>query len=283
MTEQLVDVAGGQLCVEAFGTPGDPAVLLIAGMAQSMDWWEPAFCARLAGAGRHVVRYDHRDTGRSTCWPPGEPDYSFDELSTDPLRVLDALGIGRAHLVGLSMGGGITQQLMAQHAERIRTATLVATSPGGARADERPLPPPEPGLAATFTDPPPEPDWLDRAAVVEHLVAEQRLYAGPALFAEDRARRLVEIVVDRTHDPASAANHGMCRDGTAAPFRMADLAVPTLVLHGTADPLFPLPHGRALAAEIPGARLVELPGMGHEMPPPALWDTALRAIVEHTA
>src|SRR4051812_26117136 len=106
--KQVVDAPGAKLCVEAFGAPGDPAVLLIAGMAQSMDWWEPAFCARLAGAGRFVVRYDHRDTGGSTRCPPGSPDYGFDELGTDPLRVLDALGVDRAHLVGMSMGGGIT-------------------------------------------------------------------------------------------------------------------------------------------------------------------------------
>jgi pimeloyl-ACP methyl ester carboxylesterase len=115
------------------------------------------------------------------------------------------------------------------------------------------------------------------------MVAEQRHYCGPRLFDEARVRRLAEAVLDRSTSPASAGNHAVCRDGTAPPFRMADLAVATLVLHGTADPLFPLPHGRALAAEIPGARLVELPGMGHEVPPPALWDTALRAIIEHTA
>src|SRR4051812_15302333 len=178
MTQQLVAVPGAELCVEAFGTSADPAVLLLAGMAMSMDWWETAFCERLAGAGRYVIRYDHRDTGRSTCWPPGEPDYSADDLSTDPLRVLDALDIERAHLVGMSMGGGITQALAARHPERIRTMTLIATSPAGALADERPLPPPEPRLAATFTDPTPEPDWHDRAAVVEHLVDEQRPYAG---------------------------------------------------------------------------------------------------------
>jgi pimeloyl-ACP methyl ester carboxylesterase len=282
MTEEMVDVPGAELCAEAFGAPGDPAVLLLAGMAMSMDWWEAAFCERLAGAGRYVIRYDHRDTGRSTCCPSGEPDYTSDELTTDPLHVLDAFGVDTAHLVGLSMGGGITQSLVAQHADRVRTATLIATSPAGSRVDDAPLPPPEPRLAATFADPA-EPDWDDRAAVVEHMVAEQRLYCGPQHFDEDRVRRLVEIALDRGRSPASAGNHAVCGEGTAPPIRMADLAVPTLVLHGTADPLFPLPHGRALAAEIPGARLVELPGMGHEVPPPPLWDTVIPAITRHTA
>jgi pimeloyl-ACP methyl ester carboxylesterase len=282
MTEKMVAGAGATICVEAFGAPGDPAVLLIGGIGMPMDWWEPPFCQRLAGAGRYVVRYDHRDTGRSTCWPPGAPDYSADELQADPLHVLDALGVDRAHLVGLSMGGGISQQLAAQHPARVAGLTLVATSPAGKRASGEPLPPPEPELAASFTDAA-EPDWHDRRCVVEHMVAAQRLYCGPELFDEDRVRRLAGLVVDRSASPASAGNHAVCRDGTAPPFAMADLTAPTLVLHGTADPLFPLPHGRSLAAEIPGARLVELPGMGHEVPPPPLWDTALRAIIEHTA
>src|SRR3954471_19397383 len=186
MTEQMVDGTGAKLCVETFGAPGDPAVLLLGGIAMSMDWWETAFCERLAGAGRYAIRYDHRDTGRSTCWPPGEPDYSADDLSTDPLHVLDALDIERAHLVGMSMGGGITQALAARHPERIRTMTLIATSPAGALADERPLPPPEPRLAATFTDPAPEPDWHDRAAVVEALVDGQRPYGGRVRLDEGR-------------------------------------------------------------------------------------------------
>jgi pimeloyl-ACP methyl ester carboxylesterase len=281
MAEQLVDVDGVVLCAEAFGDPADPAVLLISGMGSSMDWWEVGFCARLADAGRFVIRYDHRDTGRSTTYPPGKPDYSFDELTTDPLHVLDALGVGRAHLIGLSMGGGISQQLAVQHPDRVATITLVATSPGGERTDPGPLPPPEPRVTARFTEP--EPDWDDRAAVVEHMVDEQRAYCGPDLFDEDRVRRLVGIVLDRSPDPAAAGNHSAAREGTAPPFRLAEITVPTLVMHGTADPLLPLPHGQALAAGIPGATLVVLDGMGHEVPPPSLWDTVVPAIVDHTA
>jgi pimeloyl-ACP methyl ester carboxylesterase len=280
MTEQLVDVPGATICVEGFGAPGDPAVLLLGGIGMAMDWWEPPFCARLAAAGRHVIRYDHRDTGRSTCWPPGAPDYSADDLQADPLHVLDALGVDRAHLVGLSMGGGISQEIAAQHPERVASLTLVATSPAGKRAGGEPLPPPEPALAASFADPA-EPDWDDRDAVVEHMVAEQRLYAGPRLFDEERVRRLAELVLDRSASPASAGNHAVCRDGTAPPFALADLAVPTLVLHGTADPLFPLPHGRALAAEIPGARLLLLDGVGAE-PPGRVHAEVAEAVLAHT-
>ena len=134
-----------------------------------MDGWSPAWCARLAQEGRRVLRYDHRDTGRSGTSPPGHPSYTGADLAADPLR-LHALGVPRAHLVGLSMGGAIAQPLAARHPERVATLTLIATTPAGDRADDTPLPAPEPRLVATFDDPGPEPDWSDRAAVVDHLV-----------------------------------------------------------------------------------------------------------------
>lgn len=123
MTERVVPVPGAELCVDVLGDPGDPAVLLIHGAATSMDGWDPGFCAAIAAAGRYVVRYDHRDTGRSSTCPPGRPGYTAADLTTDPVRVLDALGIPGAHLVGVSMGGGIAQQVAAQHPDRVRSLT----------------------------------------------------------------------------------------------------------------------------------------------------------------
>lgn len=120
MAERLVTVDGVELCLETFGDRTDPALLLIGGAAASMDWWDVGFCQRLADGGRFVVRYDHRDTGNSVTSPVGEPSYSSQDLATDPLRILDALGIARAHLVGLSMGGGIAQHLAARHPDRTR-------------------------------------------------------------------------------------------------------------------------------------------------------------------
>lgn len=278
MAERVVTVDGVALCLEAFGDPSRPALLLISGMSASMDWWDAAFCGRLADAGRYVIRYDHRDTGRSASSPAGRPTYSTVDLTTDPLRVLDALGVERAHLVGLSMGGGIAQELAALHPGRVLSITLVATSAAGSRADPTPLPGSDPRIA----DAPAEPRWDDRAAVVDFLVENERLYGGTLAFDAARVRRVAEGVVDRTADVhAAVANHALA-EGPAVAFRLADLDVPTLVLHGTSDPLFPLPHGRALAAEIPGATLVVLEGMGHEVPPPELWDVVVPAIVAHT-
>ncbi|MEN3268421.1 MAG: hypothetical protein V7646_5315 [Pseudonocardia sp.] len=284
MAERLVTMDGVELCLETFGDRVDPALLLISGMAASMDWWDVGFCERLAGEGRFVVRYDHRDTGRSVASPVGKPSYSSDDLATDPLRILDALGIRRAHVAGISMGGGIAQHLAARHRDRLFTITLIATSPAGARADQKGLPPIERRLAATFENPTPAPVWNDRAAVVDYLVDGERPFAGSLGFDEDRVRRLANIVVDRTRDiAASMTNHWVLEGGSAARFRLADIEVPTMVLHGTADPLFPFGHGEALAAEIPNASLVPLDGMGHEMPPPQLWDVVVPAIVAQTS
>jgi pimeloyl-ACP methyl ester carboxylesterase len=283
MPEQLATTDGVQLCLETFGDREDPPVLLITGAATSMDGWDADFCGLLADNGRFVIRYDHRDTGRSTASPVGEPSYTAEDLATDPLHVLDGLGIARAHIVGLSMGGGIAQQLAALHPDRLLTLTLVATSPAGKRRNQDALPSMEPGLAATFENPSPEPAWDDREAVVDYLVEAERPYAGSLGFDEERARRRANTVVDRTHDiAASMANHWILASDSSTEFRLADISLPTLVMHGTTDPLFPFAHGEALAAEIPGASLVPLEGMGHEMPPPQLWDTVVRAIVRHT-
>jgi pimeloyl-ACP methyl ester carboxylesterase len=285
MTERLVRLPGTgavDLCLEEFGDPEDPTVLLIAGAAASMHLWDPELCRRLAETGRHVVRYDHRDTGRSTTSPPGWPDYRSEDLFRDPVRLLDALEVGDAHLVGMSMGGGVAQVVAIQHPDRVCTLTLMSTSAAGERSDPTRLPPAAPQLVTTFENPRPEPDWNDREAVIAHLVETERPYAGSLGFDEEASRRRNARVVDRSIDVASAANHWSL-EGDSPTFAMSAIGVPTLVLHGSADPLFPLPHGESLAAEIPDARLVVLDGVGHEVPPPLLWDTVVDEIARHTA
>jgi pimeloyl-ACP methyl ester carboxylesterase len=285
VNERVVVVDGVELCLETFGHAGAAPLLLLGGVTAAMDWWDADLCRRLADAGHLVIRYDHRDTGRSATSPVGSPAYTANDLTEDPLRILDALGIRRAHLAGVSMGGGIAQELAARHPDRVLTLTLIATSTAGDRAGDHPLPPPVPRIAALFDDPGPEPDWTDRAAVVEDLVAGARAYAGPAGFEEARVRRIAGSVVDRSHDVAAArTNHWavLHADTAGGAFRMTDVRVPTLVVHGTDDPLFPLPHGEALAAEIPGASLLTLPGVGHQVPPERTWDVVVPAIARHT-
>lgn len=283
--EIRVPAAGAELCAQAVGSPDDPAVLLIAGAASSMDWWEDAFCARIAAGGRYVVRYDQRDTGASTQWPAGRPGYTGADLTADAVAVLDALGIAAAHVVGISSGGGIGQELALRHPRRVTTLTLLSTTAVGPAPPDRPaLPPVRDDLARAFADPPPEPDWSDPAAAVDAVVAGERLFHGTLPFDEERVRAIATRVVGRTPDMAATmTNHWILDGGEPSGAGVGAITVPTLVLHGTADPLFPLGHGEVLAAEIPGARLVPLPGVGHQMPPPQVWDVVITEILAHTS
>jgi pimeloyl-ACP methyl ester carboxylesterase len=275
---------GVDLCVQTFGEPADPAILLIAGAECSMDWWEDELCERLAAGPRFVIRYDLRDTGQSVTYPPGAPEYDGADLTADAVGVLDALGIERAHVVGLSSGGGIGQELALVHSGRVATLTLFSTSPIGPRPDDRPaLPGMSPELSARFAEAAPEPDWSDRNAVIEHIVEGLRPFSGSLPFDEDGKRGLVGRVFDRTINiESSVKNHWLLEEGEPMRKPVSEIAAPTLVLHGTEDPAFPFEHGEALAREIPGARLVPLEGAGHEFPPRPLWNKVVAEILEHT-
>ncbi len=283
--QRTVRANGVDLCVQTFGDPADPAVLLISGAAASMDWWEVGFCERLAAGRRHVIRYDHRDTGRSTGFPAGSPPYTGGDLVDDAVGLLDGLGIGRAHVVGLSMGGGIAQYLALGHPDRVASLTLMSTSPAVDREPGRPdLPPSVERVRAMFATPPPPPDWSDRDAVLEYIVAGERTFAGSVPLDEARVRTLAGQVYDRTVDiAASLTNHWVMDSGAELSARLDEITAPTLVVHGTEDPLFPYAHAEALAAEIPDARLLPLEGGGHQVPPPAAWDLVVPALLSHTS
>lgn len=273
---------GVELCVQTFGDPADPSVVLIQGASSSMDWWEDEFCRRLVAAGRHVVRYDNRDTGASTAYPPGEPGYTGADLTDDLLAVLDATGIEHAHLVGLSMGGGIAQDVALDHPERVLSLTLISTQPVGPRPEGLDLPSMTDDMAAFFAGGLPDPDWSDRDAVIAWVVDGFRPFAGSGPFDEAGLRAVAARVVDRSRSLASGGNHLAVDQGPEQTRSLTDLDVPTLVIHGAEDPLFPLPHGEAIARLIPGATLLVLDRTGHELPR-RVWGTVVPAIVAHTA
>ena len=274
---RLLSVGDVELCVDEYGDPGDPLVLLLGGAAASMDWWDVGFCEAIAAGGRRVVRYDHRDTGRSTTDAAGAPTYDGEALEHDCIGLVEALGLGPAHLIGLSMGGGIAQSIACHRPEVVSALTLVATSAAGG-VDSSDLPGVSPEIAALFTDPPPEPDWTDRDAVVAWHTEADRAYSG-RLFDEERTREIAGQVFDRSLDPAAAGNHWLLTGEEGEPTDVRRITAPTLVVHGTDDPMFPLPHGEALAAAIPGARLLVVGGMGHQVPPPESWPDVVPAIL----
>lgn len=263
------------IAAQATGDPADPALLLIGGATWSRDWWPDDLCRRLSAAGLRVIRYDARDTGASTSYPPGEPGYAAADLVADAVAVLDAFAVAAAVVLGLSMGGGIAQQVASRHPERVAGLVLVSTSP--ADGVDRDLPPPTPEILATLERGEPEPDWTDRGAVVEWVVRSERPYAGRGRFDEPMVRALAEQVWERTPSMASAANHLVVAGGGSADLQGLR-ALPTLVVHGSADPLLPLAHGQALAALL-DARLLVLDGVGHQLPPPDTWP----GLVDHVA
>jgi pimeloyl-ACP methyl ester carboxylesterase len=280
-SEKMVEVNGVELCAQTFGSDADPPVLLVMGLSASMLHWEEEFCERLAAGSRFVIRYDHRDTGRSVAYPPGAPGYRGDDLDSDAAGLLDALSVSPAHVVGFSAGGGIAQVLALDYPDRVASLTLISTSPGTG-AD---LPGMSNELRAHFAHPPPEPDWSDRQAVVDYLVEDERVYAARSRPFEEAARReLAGRIFDRTTDmAASMKNHWLLVDGGEGwRERLGDIRVPTLILHGTEDPFFQIAHALALEREIPGARLVRVEGMGHELPR-AAWDVLVPEILRHTA
>lgn len=273
---------GSELCVETFGDPADPALLLIMGSVSSMKRWDDAFCARLAAADRYVVRYDNRDTGRSVKYPPGAPGYGFPDLVTDAIGVLDALDIASAHLVGVSMGGMIAQVAALDRPERVASLVLLSTSPGGPGPHNPDLSPAAPAFLAHMTNAE-VPDVADRAAFVEWLVDVERICAGRSRFFDETAmRELAGRIFDHDDTRASMTNHWVMDFGAPWRDRLGELRMPTLVVHGTEDPVFPLDHGQTLAREIPSASLRVVEDMGHEVPPRPTWHELVGEIAAQT-
>jgi pimeloyl-ACP methyl ester carboxylesterase len=281
--DEIVEANGVELCVESFGDSDAPAILLIMGSSASMDWWEDEFCERLAAGSRFVIRYDHRDTGRSVSYEPGAPRYTFDDLVADAAGLLDAFGLASAHLVAISMGGAIAQLVALDHPDRVASLTLISTGPASPGPDDPDLPTMSEETIARFAEAA-EPEWSDRAAVIDHMVDLARLSAGRSRpFDEKTFRDLAGRVFDRTINIESTmTNHNALDGGDRWRERLADVRVPTLVIHGTDDPVVPYGNGVALANEIPGANLLTLEGTGHELPR-ADWDVVVPAILEHTA
>jgi pimeloyl-ACP methyl ester carboxylesterase len=275
----LIEANGVELCTEPFGDPTDPPILLITGIGGSMLWWDEGFCRLLADGGRFVIRYDLRDTGRSITYEPGAPEYTGADLVADAVGVLDAYDIPAAHAVGVSAGAAFAQVLALDFPDRIRSLVLISTSP--ATGGDRGLPPPTDEFGRFVATA--EVDWSDAASVVEYLVDYSRLLAGGQRpFDEAATRDLARREVERARNFSAAQNHDLIVQGERRREPLSSISVPTLVIHGTADPMFPLEHGEALANEIPGATVLPIEGAGHGVDR-ADWEMIARAIVEHSA
>ena len=267
-----------EIVSEAFGDPANPPLLLIMGSMASMLWWPEALCRKLADGGLFVIRYDNRDTGRSTKYPPGEPPYTFDDMADDAMRVLDDHGVGKAHVVGMSMGGMIAQLVALKHPSRVASLTVISSSPLG--IDTSHLPQTSDAYIKHSADGA-KVDWSDRGQVVDFMVKDTLAIASTVHpFDETGMRTFIEQDYDRSGGLLSATNHFMVKGGEAWKGRLREMTAPLLVIHGTTDPIFPVEHGDALTETVAGAKILRIEGGGHELHPDD-WAVMVAAIVDH--
>jgi pimeloyl-ACP methyl ester carboxylesterase len=276
MNEQIVKINNVDICTESFGNPKDPAVLLIMGAMSSLDWWDEDFCLRLADQGRFVIRYDHRDLGRSTFYDAGTSNYTITDMADDAAGVLDAYSIDQAHIVGMSLGGMIGQILALRYPDRICTLTIIASSVFGTVTEK--LPP----MAQDILDHHAKSasiDWTNRDEIIPYLADGWKTLAGSKPYEQERMYKLAEREADRAKHLPSRFNHALLGGGEEYYDRMNEISVPVLIIHGTKDPALPYEHGLALAKSIPHAELVALDGTGHEIHSED-WDQILDSVVK---
>lgn len=262
------------ICYESFGPDDAPPLLLVMGLGAQMTLWSPGFMSELLDRGFRVIRFDNRDVGLSSKTagdPPdvmalyakamaGEPveaPYTLSTMAADAVGLLDALDIPAAHIVGASMGGMIVQMMAIEHPGRVLSLTSIMSTTGAADVGQ-----PEPSAITALLTPSP----TERAAAIEDNVTTSRIISG-SLFDEAEARGRAIEAYDRCFHPAGPAFHiaaiAATGDRTA---RLAELDVPTVVVHGREDSLIALSGGLATAAAVPGADLVVYGQMGHDVP-----------------
>lgn len=288
MAEQTCTLGSGiELCYETFGDPEAPALLLTMGLATQMLGWHEDLCAELADRGFHVIRFDNRDVGRSQRMDGPVPSllqllrrdrraasYTLDDMAADGAGLLDHLGIDAAHVVGASMGGMIAQTMAARHPDRVLSLVSWMSNTGSRWHGQ-----PSPLIWPVLVKKPPR----EREAYQEHTVRVFTKIGSPG-FARDDAelRRIAAMSWDRGLNPAGSARQlaAIIHSGDRTPL-LRTITAPTLVVHGTKDRMVPASGGQATARAIPGARLLLIEGLGHDMPR-AVWPRILDAI-EHNA
>jgi len=272
---QRVGPAGIDIVYERMGSPEAPAVLLIMGIAAQLIHWPDAFCEALVGRGLQVIRFDNRDSGLSTHMTdapaPNLPaamagdlssaSYTLSDMAADAVGLLDALGIGRAHVIGASMGGAIGQTMAIEHDERVRSLTSMMSTTGNLSVGQ---PSPE-VLREVFGGP----RANTREEVIQQWVRTSRAVGSPGYPADEaEIAARAGLAYDRSFDPMGVARQAVASVASGdRTERLRCLAVPTLVIHGQADRLCDVSGGRATAEAIPGAELVVVEGMGHNLPP----------------
>ncbi len=281
--------SGIELEYDTFGDPDDPAVLLVMGFTAQMIAWQEGFCRRLADHGRHVIRFDNRDCGLSTKFDGVEVDtnavitaalartelpevpYTLSDMAADGIGLLDALGIDRAHVVGASMGGMIVQTMAIEHPERLLSVTSVMSTVGDPDYGQA-----TPEALTVLLAPPPE----GRDAVIANAV-NYGVWGSKKYFDPEVSQQLAAASYDRCHYPEGAPRQlaAIYASGDRSD-ALSSVTTPMLVVHGLDDALIAPSGGRRTAELVPGAHLLEVADMGHDLPPP-LWPLITGALAAH--
>ncbi len=289
MAEQTCRVGDVDIAYETFGDPSDPALLLVMGLATQMIAWHEDFCAELAGRGFHVIRFDNRDVGRSTAMrdlpvptlrqlalrSKKAAGYTLSDMAADAVGLLDQLGIERAHVVGASMGGMIAQTIAIEHPQRVLSLCSIMSNTGARWSGQ-----PKLATYRVLLGKPPQ----ERDKFIDHVLKTYRVIGSPDLDRdEDDLRDMAARSYDRGRNPAGSGRQlaAIIASGDRTE-RLQSVSAPTVVIHGTKDRLVSPSGGRATAKAIPGARLVKIEGMGHDLPR-AAWAQITGAIADNAA
>jgi pimeloyl-ACP methyl ester carboxylesterase len=284
MAEELTDVGRGiTLCHEGFGDPGDPPVLLIMGLGTQMVAWHEDFCRELAGRGFYVVRFDNRDVGRSTALDFPAPSigqlftrrfrpeqYTLEDMAEDTAGLIEAVDLGPVHVVGASMGAMVGQTLAAMRPELVRSFTSIMSNTGSRLNGQ-----PAFGVMRELLRRAP----TEREAFLEHTVRLFKVIGSPE-SDEAEIRALAEMHYERGTNPNGTGRQlgAILKSGNRAKL-LRRIEAPTLVIHGTADRLIRPSGGRATARLIPGAKILRIDGMGHDLPR-SKWTQIIDAVVQ---
>jgi pimeloyl-ACP methyl ester carboxylesterase len=289
MPESTCRVGDVDIAYETFGDPADPALLLVMGLATQMVAWHDDFCAELAGRGFHVIRFDNRDVGRSTAMrhlpvpklrqlalrSAQAAGYTLSDMAGDAVGLLDQLEIERAHVVGASMGGMIAQTIAIEHPYRVLSLASIMSNTGARWSGQ-----PQLATYRVLLGRPPQ----ERDAFIDHVLKVYKMIGSPGFDRdEDDLRRIAALSYDRGRNPAGSGRQlaAIVASGDRTE-RLKALRVPTVVIHGTKDRLVNPSGGRATARAIPGARLVTIEGMGHDLPR-GTWPRMIEAIAQNAA
>jgi pimeloyl-ACP methyl ester carboxylesterase len=288
MSEGRVRANGVEIAYDTFGEQGDPPLLLVMGLGMQLIHWHPELCGLFARRAFHVIRFDNRDAGLSTKTAAPAPkltraflggrvnaSYRLEDMADDAFGLLDGLEVDRAHVVGISMGGMIAQTMAIRRPERVLSLASIMSTTGERRAGR-----PKLRVMGVLMRRAPR----DRAAYIEYFVRMFRRIGSPGFPTDDeQVRALAAAGYDRCYHPAGVAHQlAAILASTDRTEQLRQLRVPSVVIHGTNDPLVPFRGGRATARAIPDSRLVAIPGMGHDLPR-QVWPQVVDAVVENTA